>query len=152
MKPLTIPRSIAIRLARIERDSLRARARSAPPARRGAWAQAARQADRVLSLLHAEKDTEAAMAAIKIGPYWKSAAKLQGYLGADEDVPAAAEPFDLEAAVKAHGEALERLNVTAESELFFRKVATFAAVAGALFAAVRLTDIWLAVKRRKAQE
>lgn len=70
----------------------------------------------------------------------------QGYLGADQ------EPFDIESALKAHSAALERLNKTAEQELFFRKIATAAAVAGALFAAVRLTDIWLAVKARKRQQ
>lgn len=59
------------------------------------------------------------------------------------------EPFDIERAIKAHGAALKRLNEIAERDLFFRKITTAAAVAGALFAAVRLTDIWLAVKARK---
>jgi hypothetical protein len=45
---------------------------------------------------------------------------------------------------------LTSLKKTAEDELYWRKIATGAAIAGALFAAVRLTDIWLAVRRRKA--
>lgn len=69
------------------------------------------------------------------------------------DVPGsrALNTFDIEAAMRVHGEALEKLNETAERELFWRRVAAAAAVAGALFAAVRLTDIWLAVRARKRQ-
>lgn len=65
-------------------------------------------------------------------------------LGADEA------PFSVEATLRAHSAELERLNKTAERELLYRKIAAAAAVAGALFAAVRLTDIWLAVRRRRA--
>jgi hypothetical protein len=76
------------------------------------------------------------------------------YLGqAQEDIeqveaatPEAATPLTLEEiAVR-----IDKLQITAERDLFFRKIATGAAIAGALFAAVRLTDIWLAVKRRRA--
>lgn len=70
---------------------------------------------------------------------------LRKPLGADE-------AFDIEATLKAQGIALARLNETAERELFYRKISTYAAIAGALFAAVRLTDIWLAVKARKKQQ
>lgn len=60
-----------------------------------------------------------------------------------------AESFDIEKTLKEQGKTLEQINKTAERDLFYRKVATGAAVAGALFAAVRLTDIWLAVKARR---
>lgn len=62
-------------------------------------------------------------------------------LGADEEF------FDIEAALKAQGAALARLNETAERELFYRRISTYAAVAGAAFAAVKLADIWRALQR-----
>lgn len=65
-------------------------------------------------------------------------------LGADE-------PLDVDAALREQRVLLMRLNKTAERELFWRKISTGAAVAGALFAAVRLTDIWLAVRARRKQ-
>jgi hypothetical protein len=47
---------------------------------------------------------------------------------------------------------LERIEKLHEETLRWRKWATYATIAGALFAAVRLTDIYLAVKRRKRGE
>lgn len=44
---------------------------------------------------------------------------------------------------------LERLEDISAKQLFWRRIATIAAVAGALFAAIRLTDIWLAVRDRR---
>lgn len=63
-------------------------------------------------------------------------------MGADE-----ATPFDIEATLRAQSTALARLNETAERELLYRKISTYAAVAGAAFAAVKLTDIWRALQR-----
>lgn len=62
--------------------------------------------------------------------------------GADAELVA-----DVRTVLAAHGEELRAIRETSERDLFFRKIATGAAIAGALFAAVRLTDIWLAVKR-----
>ena len=55
-----------------------------------------------------------------------------------------------EARLQAHSEALARIEKRTADILYWRKIATGAAVAGAVFAAIRLTDIWLAVKRRRA--
>ena len=82
-------------------------------------------------------------------PVWAPETGSPGYLSASEDVPAAQEPFDPRTAYAAHQAELERLHKTAQEELFWRKIATGAAIAGALFAAARLTDIWLAVKSRR---
>ena len=61
------------------------------------------------------------------------------------------EPFSIEEALRQQGADLVSIKKTAEKDLFWRKIATGAAIAGALFAAVRLTDIWLAVKRRRRE-
>jgi anti-sigma-K factor RskA len=65
----------------------------------------------------------------------------------------AAEPVpSIEERLAAQAEALARIERATAETLWWRKVATGAAIAGALFAAVRLTDIWLAVKRRKREK
>lgn len=51
--------------------------------------------------------------------------------------------------LQSHTEALDKIQKDTADGLFFRKVATGAAIAGALFAAVRLTDIYMAVKDRR---
>jgi len=66
-------------------------------------------------------------------------------LGAEE------EP-SIETRLKEQGIALARIQKASEEQLLFRKVATVATVAGALFAMIRLSDIYFAVKaRRKSQ-
>lgn len=55
----------------------------------------------------------------------------------------------VEERLAAHSAALARIERTTTETLRWRKIATGAAIAGALFAAIRLTDIWLAVKARK---
>ena len=70
------------------------------------------------------------------------------YLGQDE--PAAEKPtIDYKAILDAHTQALERIEKVSEEQLLFRKVATFAAVAGALFAMLRLSEIYIAIQDRK---
>jgi hypothetical protein len=66
----------------------------------------------------------------------------------DEELPA----FDIEKAFKAHGAELSRLNVLMEKDLFWRRVGTIATVAGTLFAAVKLADILIAIRRRSRTE
>lgn len=67
--------------------------------------------------------------------------------------PADAEPgLDLPAVLADQKARLERIETLHEETLKWRKWATYATIAGALFAAVRLTDIYLAVKRRKRGE
>jgi hypothetical protein len=68
-------------------------------------------------------------------------------IGAEEATPA----ISIEATLRAQQALLERIQRDTEKDLFFRKIATGAAIAGALFAAVRLTDIWLAVRRRRLE-
>jgi hypothetical protein len=65
---------------------------------------------------------------------------------------AEAPAFSLEKTLTAHSALLEKLQKDTEKTLLFRKIATGAAIAGALFAAIRLTDIWLAVKARRRVE
>lgn len=52
-------------------------------------------------------------------------------------------------AIRRQGEVLDRIQQAARDELLWRKVATAATVAGALFAAARLSEIYFAVKRRR---
>jgi len=76
------------------------------------------------------------------------------YLGADEEVieqAAASAPVSLEELLKAQGLAISRIQKSSEENLMFRKIATAAAVAGALFAMIRLSDIYFAVKARRGQ-
>lgn len=75
------------------------------------------------------------------------------YLGADteavEQVEASTPARSVEEILKAQGLALARIQRASEENLMFRKIATVAAVAGALFAMIRLSDIYFAVKARK---
>lgn len=77
------------------------------------------------------------------------------YLGADEEIieqAAASTPApSLEDLLHAQGLAISRIQRASEENLLFRKIATGAAVAGALFAMIRLSDIYFAVKARKAR-
>ncbi len=57
--------------------------------------------------------------------------------------------FDIEAALKAQAADLDRIKKVAEEDLYWRKIATYAGVAGAIVAAIRLTDIWIALRRRR---
>lgn len=79
----------------------------------------------------------------------------QGYLGADqeaaEQAAVAAPARSIDEILREQGIALARIQKTAEEQLLWRKVATGAAIAGALFAMIRLSDIYFAVKARKAQ-
>ena len=63
-------------------------------------------------------------------------------------------PEDPLAPVKAtlvsHGEVLKDIQTKAAEELRWRKIATAATVAGAVFALIRLSDIYFALKRSKA--
>jgi len=76
------------------------------------------------------------------------------YLGADEEIieqAVASTPVSLEELLKAQGIAITRIQKSSEENLMFRKIATAAAVAGALFAMIRLSDIYFAVKARRGQ-
>lgn len=66
-------------------------------------------------------------------------------LGAEE------EP-SVEEILRAQGIALARIQKASEEQLLFRKIATVATVAGALFAMIRLSDIYFAVKARRKSE
>jgi len=48
--------------------------------------------------------------------------------------------------------ALVKIQKSSEEQLFWRKIATAATIAGALFAMVRLSDIYFAVKARRRAE
>jgi hypothetical protein len=78
----------------------------------------------------------------------------QGYLGADqeaaEQAAVAAPARTVDEILKAQGIALARIQKSSEETLLFRKIATGATIAGALFAMIRLSDIYFAVKARKA--
>jgi hypothetical protein len=65
-------------------------------------------------------------------------------VGADET------PLSIEEMLRRQEAALARIQRSSEEQLFWRKIATGAAVAGAIFAAIRLSDIYFAVKARKA--
>lgn len=60
-------------------------------------------------------------------------------------------PFSLEETLLAHSKSLDALKKTNQDMLLWRKVATGATIAGALFAMIRLTDIYFAVKRRRQE-
>jgi len=74
--------------------------------------------------------------------------KLSPYIAAVGD-DAAAPPDELRELLLKHTQALERIEADAKEQLLFRKIATVAAVAGAAFALLRLTDIYLAFEERK---
>lgn len=76
-RPVQLPRSAAVKLARFERDSLRVRARASASCA-PLWSDAAQQADRIVRFLEAGRDTKAASAALLVGPKWKRAAKCEG--------------------------------------------------------------------------
>lgn len=65
-------------------------------------------------------------------------------LGADEA------EFDVESALKRQEARLERIQELSEKELFYRKVATGAAIVGGLMALTKLADIYRAVKQRRS--
>lgn len=77
----------------------------------------------------------------------------RSYLGAaqeDAEQAAAAAPArSVEEMLRQHGVALATIQKHSAETLLFRKIATGAAIAGAIFAAVRLSDIYFAVKARK---
>jgi len=77
------------------------------------------------------------------------------YLGADvedaEQAAVSAPALSVEEILRNQGIALARIQKASEEQLLFRKIATAAAVAGALFAMIRLSDIYFAVKARKTQ-
>lgn len=62
-----------------------------------------------------------------------------------------ADGFDIEAALKRQDARLAALQETAEKQLFWRRIATGAAVVGGLMALTKLSDIWRAVKTRRAR-
>ena len=67
-----------MKLARYERDSLRARARASSSC--GEFSEdAAQQAERSMRLLEIGHDTKAASAALLIAPMWKEAASCEGF-------------------------------------------------------------------------
>ena len=78
----------------------------------------------------------------------------QGYLGADqeeaEQAAVAAPARSVDEILREQGIALARIQKSSEEGLLFRKIATGATIAGALFAMIRLSDIYFAVKARKA--
>jgi len=73
-----IPRKQALKIARYERDSLRARAKTSSRCK-SQWSAAAGQADRVVELLAARHDRSAAIEAMRVGPAWKKAADCEGW-------------------------------------------------------------------------
>ena len=74
----------------------------------------------------------------------------QTYISLGQEAAEQAAASSVEERLAAHSATLARIEQATAASLWWRKVATGAAIAGALFAAVRLTDIWLAVKRRRA--
>ena len=151
---VTFPRSVAMQLAQFERDSLRARGRDSRRCRQ-IWYRGADQANLVMELLRARRDAAAGRAALWIGPTWKQAADCEGWTtprALGQEAAEAPTPFSVEQTLKAHSAALARIKKSSEEQLLFRRIATVATVAGALFAMIRLTDIYFAVKaRRKGQ-
>ena len=59
--------------------------------------------------------------------------------------------FDLVQAFKKQDETLAKMEKDTASMLKWRKIATIGTLAGALFALVRLSDIYFAVKARKGK-
>jgi hypothetical protein len=74
------------------------------------------------------------------------------YLGTDQEAAEQAQAASVEDILKAQGIALARIQKASEEQLLFRKIATVATVAGALFAMIRLSDIYFAVKARRKGE
>lgn len=59
--------------------------------------------------------------------------------------------FDVEAALRRQEERLAKIQDLADKELFYRKIATGAAIIGGLMALTKLSDIWRAVKSRRGR-
>jgi len=62
------------------------------------------------------------------------------------------EGFDVQKALQIQSDSISRILKTQEENLRWRRIATYATVAGAFFALIRLSDIYFAVKRRRASE
>ncbi len=76
---------------------------------------------------------------------------IRSSLGADAIIPApAAPPQTLEELVRAQQADLAHLRVTMDKDLFWRRVGTIATIAGTVFAAAKLVDILIAIRRRSA--
>jgi hypothetical protein len=75
---VSIPRSHALKIARYERDSLKARTKSSRECSRQ-WNAAAAQADLVVQHLARRNDRSAAIEAMRVGPAWKKAADCEGW-------------------------------------------------------------------------
>lgn len=68
-------------------------------------------------------------------------------LGADPGAPPT-----LEDLVRSQQADLAHLRATMDKDLFWRRVGAIATVAGTVFAAAKLADILLAIRRRRAEE
>jgi hypothetical protein len=66
-------------------------------------------------------------------------------MGADE-APAA---FDVQAAFEAQQKQLEAIQRSTDERALFQKIATFATVASAAFALLKLSEIWIILEERK---
>ena len=77
MRPVTIPRTEAIALARYERDALRARAAAGGPCAVH-WERAARGAHQVLECLRRGDDGVALQLAYGVATLWAAAARCSG--------------------------------------------------------------------------
>ena len=73
-----LPRAQAIKIAKLERDSLGLRAQSSARCA-GPWREAQDQANRVVQNLYAGADAAAGTAAVKVGYAWKKAADCEGW-------------------------------------------------------------------------
>ena len=98
---------------------------------------------------HAQHKTSLGWRPHALGPAIQAQGDIsQGQEDAELDAESAPE-VSVEQMLRKHGIALQRIQSAAEEQLLFRKIATVAAVAGALFAAIRLSDIYFAVKARR---
>ena len=152
---VAIPRRVAVNLATTEARSLRARAKGSPRCT-PQWLQAAAKADEVADGLAEHSDSQALKAALAVAPLWRRAADCEGvpsmgnyYSAVGEDPAGSPTLADLQAEFRS---GFERLTSQEKEQLRWRKYATYATIAGALFAAIRLTDIWLAVRARRRSE
>jgi len=128
-----IPRTDALALARAERDSYRIRARAGGPCAT-TWRAGSRVGAQIADELVAGRDRRALAAMHQMRRAWADVARCEGVLPlSDAD---AAQGYEAEFSRLEHK--IDQLLAFQESEERYRRWATWAAIAGALFAAVRL--------------
>jgi hypothetical protein len=60
------------------------------------------------------------------------------------------ESFDIEATLQAQSAELEKIRALSEEDLKWRKISTYATIAGTLWGLGRLKDIWKTLRKRRA--